>query len=63
MKKIILNLMKIAFVAGLIALYSCGGITEQATDTSPVDEIEAVNEDAETTGEIAELDLSKGKEV
>ena len=73
MRKITLNLMKTALVGGLIVLYSCGGgtTTEESTEateeaveeTTPAEEVEAVNEEAAQTEETAELDLTKGKEV
>lgn len=74
MKKITMNFMKLAFVASLVVLYSCGGTTEPATETTddganveettPTDQ-DAVNEDAQTeeNTETAELDLTTGKEV
>ena len=67
MKKITLNLMKTALFGGLVVLYSCGGAAEpaaDATEETSVEEIEAVNEDVETTvEETATLDLTKGEEV
>ena len=67
MTKLTINLLKTAFIGGLLVMYSCGGTTETADkaveETTPTEEIEAVNEDAETSGETASLDLSKGEEV
>jgi len=70
-----MNFMKLAFVASLVVLYSCGGTDEAATETTddgtnveettPAEDQGAVNEDAQTeeNTETAELDLTKGKEV
>lgn len=67
--------MKLAFVASLVVLYSCGGTEESTTETTddgtkveettPAEDPGAVNEDAKTdeNTETAELDLTKGKEV
>lgn len=70
MKKISINFIKLAFVASLVVLYSCGGTTEDATETTDdgvgVEEtIPAVNEDAQTeeNTETAELDLTEGKVI
>ena len=70
-----MNFMKLAFVASLVVLYSCGETTESTTETTDdatnveqQDETTdpgAVNEDAKTdeNTETAGLDLAKGKEV
>lgn len=67
MKKITLSIMKTAVVAGLVVLYSCGGAAEPTVEneeTVPVENIEAVNEEAEVaTDETATLDLTKGEEI
>ncbi len=78
MKKTFLNLMKVAFVGGLVSLYACGGSSEQAKteetndatevkteEATQTEEPAAVNEEAakEEATETAELDLTKGKEV
>lgn len=73
MKKISMNFMKLAFVASLVVLYSCGGTTEPTTETTddganveettPAEEPGAVNEDAKTDENTEIADLAKGKEI